>query len=273
LIKISHIINPVAVKKSSDLFVAQPVTFESMKIAKEFAQDEVDVSLFSAQYPEDHEIIPDWYEKTKDLNRSVLDYGNFKIKQKLPLIKDILDRLYAYSNHGDYIIYTNVDIALMPYFYKSIQNMIKAGNDAFIVNRRTIYKKFNSPEQIYLMFSEDGEKRPGYDCFVFKREIYPKFKLGYSCIGANHIGKILGVNLECLSNNFKIYKDSHLTFHIGDNRDWTNKNYIHYDEYNKNQLINTLYHLNEKGLLIENKMTKKYFIKYCEPSPQKTDKK
>ena len=31
MLKITHIINPVKVNESSDLFVAQPITFESMK--------------------------------------------------------------------------------------------------------------------------------------------------------------------------------------------------------------------------------------------------
>ena len=48
--EIAHIINPFIVGKSSDLFVAQPLTFETMRIAKEFARDRADVTLFSAQY-------------------------------------------------------------------------------------------------------------------------------------------------------------------------------------------------------------------------------
>ncbi len=35
--KLAHIINPVAVQGSSDLFIAQPITFETMKVARNFA--------------------------------------------------------------------------------------------------------------------------------------------------------------------------------------------------------------------------------------------
>ena len=35
---IAHIIHPVMVKPPSDLIIAQPVTFETMRIAREFAE-------------------------------------------------------------------------------------------------------------------------------------------------------------------------------------------------------------------------------------------
>ena len=52
MLKIAHIINPAKIKKTSDLYLAQPVTFETMRIAKEFAKDNVNVDLFSAQFSE-----------------------------------------------------------------------------------------------------------------------------------------------------------------------------------------------------------------------------
>jgi len=86
--KIAHIINPVIVKESSDLFIAQPITFETMRIAQEFARGHVDVALYSAQYPEDRPIIPEWFQMTPDLDRSILNIGSFHAKRKLPLVKD-----------------------------------------------------------------------------------------------------------------------------------------------------------------------------------------
>ena len=61
MIRFAHIINPVKVKDTSDLFVAQPITFETMRKAKEFAGEKLAVELFTTQYPEDHEIIPDYF--------------------------------------------------------------------------------------------------------------------------------------------------------------------------------------------------------------------
>jgi hypothetical protein len=50
----AHIINPVIVEPTSDLYVAQPVTFETMRIARDFATGQVAVKLLTTQYPEDH---------------------------------------------------------------------------------------------------------------------------------------------------------------------------------------------------------------------------
>jgi hypothetical protein len=241
--KIAHIINPHIVDQDSDLYTAQPITFETMKIAKDYVNGQVDVSLYSAQYAEDRVFIPDSFHLTRDLERSVLDVCTFKKKRKLPLLKDILDRLYEVAD-ADYLIYTNVDIALMPYFYEAVNSTIDAGYDAFVINRRMIPEEYVSIEQIPLMFSQIGEKHPGYDCFIFKKSLYPKFQLGNACIGANLIGRVLIVNLICHAKKFTVIADQHLTFHIGDDKKWQNSIYHDYDDNNR-----TILH----QILLENK--------------------
>ena len=89
----SHIINPVMIDVNSDLFAAQPVTFISMLTAKNFVSRNTAVNLFSAQYPEDRVMIPEYIQTTPDLDRSTLDIGDFEKKRKLPFIKDILHTL------------------------------------------------------------------------------------------------------------------------------------------------------------------------------------
>jgi hypothetical protein len=59
------------VDKSSDLFAAQPITFETMRIARQFASGQVEVSLFTAQFVEDRSIVPEGFEATADLDRSI----------------------------------------------------------------------------------------------------------------------------------------------------------------------------------------------------------
>jgi hypothetical protein len=245
--KIAHIINPIIVNESSDLFVAQPITFETMRIAQEFARGHVDVALYSAQYPEDRPIVPGWFQMTPDLARSILDIVSFHKKRKLPLIKDILDRLYDASD-AEYFIYTNVDIALMPYFYVAINKIIETGYDSFVINRRTISKEYINTDHLYLMFSQAGEKHPGYDCFVFKRDFYPRFKTGTACVGANWIGRVLITNVICYSTKFDVFEDLHLTFHIGDDRSWKTKENLDYDEYNETELHKILIEYKQKGL-------------------------
>ena len=49
MLTLAHIVNPVTVSERSDLFVAQPVTFETMRRAREAARPEVEVALLTAQ--------------------------------------------------------------------------------------------------------------------------------------------------------------------------------------------------------------------------------
>jgi hypothetical protein len=236
MLKIAHIINPVKVKDTSDLFVAQPITFETMQIARQIAkQHGIEVTLCSAQFSEDREFIPDTFLKTPDLKRSVLDFGQFQIERKLPLIKDILDRLYE-ATDADYLIYTNVDIALMPHFYLAIDRLIRQGYDAFVINRRTILASYQKLEDIPLMYSQLGTEHPGHDCFIFKKDGYLNYRLNCLCIGASLIGRGLVINLICNAQKFEVFKNLHLTFHIGDDRTWVNKKLEDYTIHNLKEL-------------------------------------
>lgn len=232
--KLAHIINPVRVGETSDLFVAQPITFESMRVARKFAEGAVNVALFTAQYPEDQTILPDGFMATRDLDRSVLDYGSFAVPRKLPLIADILGRLYEASD-AEYFIYTNVDIALLPSFYVSVAAIIDAGFDAFIINRRTVPLHYREVSQLPLMYADVGQSHPGYDCFVFRRAAVPDYMLGNICIGAPKIGVTLAANMVCYATRFREFGALHLTFHIGDDGTWRKHGVDDYFQHNKNE--------------------------------------
>jgi hypothetical protein len=240
--RLAHIINPVVTDQSSNLFIAQPITFESMRVARDFAKSTVDVSLFTAQFEDDHNIIPDYFIHTLDLTRSILDVGDFKVKRKLPLIRDILDRLYSASD-AEYSIYTNVDIALMPNFYTSVNSIIGSGIDSFIINRRTLSAQYKSVRDLPLMYADIGLSHIGYDCFIFKRECIPRFLLGNICIGVPRIGTTMAANLICFSNKFREFADVHLTFHIGNDRRWQDKalrDYVFHNQAEAEIILNKL---------------------------------
>lgn len=236
MIKIAHIINSVKVKKESDLYIAQPVTFQSMIKARNYYDLSNNIHLFNVCYEEDQGLVPDEFVTLPYLEKSVLDYGNFVKPKKLPLIRDILLPLKDFDEI-DYIFYTNVDIALMPFFYDYVINKIKNGSDSLIINRRIISEVSDFPQ----MYAEVGKQHPGYDCFIFRRELLHKFDFSEGCIGANWIGRILISNLITYSEKLEIIKDGHLTFHIGDEGAWLTNNFSDYDLHNKDiayQLIN-----------------------------------
>ncbi|MBN1561072.1 hypothetical protein JW998_12535 [candidate division KSB1 bacterium] len=228
--RIAHIINPVIVPPSSDLYIAQPITFASMKAAREKAAG-VDIQLLTAQFKEDIPLIPPFFTRTPDLERSILDFGSFKKAKKLPLIKDILDRLYENSD-ADFLIYTNVDIALQPHFYIEVNHLLDHGFDALVINRRTISAAYSSAQELPKMYQDLGKKHPGYDCFIFKKDLYPRFKLARVVIGTNRIGLTLITNLISYAHKIKIFENLHLTFHIGEERSWREGIFNDYVQFN-----------------------------------------
>lgn len=234
MLKFAHIINPCKVGPNSDLYIAQPITFESMRVAKEYVKEEIEVELVTTQFKVDSEIIPAYFNKAPNLERTIMDYGEFHPPRPLPLLKDVLDRLYDYSD-AEYLIYTNSDIALQPYFYQVIAHHIKNGVDALVINRRTISKEYTSSEELPLMYGEIGKVHPGFDCFVFPRKAYPKYLLENICIGTSWIGRVFIWNLYCFSKNLLEIHNKALTFHIGDDRVWNSSKYSSYLSFNKHE--------------------------------------
>ena len=271
MLTLAHIIHPGIVDPSSDLVIAQPVTFETTRIARDFSAGRVDVSLYAIQHHDEERLaLPGCFARTPDLTRSVGDIKTFAVRRKLALLKDILDALYA-AGPADYLIYTKVDIALLPHFYWTVSQIIAQGYDAFVINRRTIPDSEPSPHQSPLaadhdnagrarlhrraarvltqtfgdiiskmsvrktgkplppnqewpnsvipwMYSAIGAPHGGYDCFVFRKELYPRFKLGTIGAETDWAGRAMLANLVTYADRFREFGNAHLTFHVGDRR-------------------------------------------------------
>ncbi|MFQ5629408.1 MAG: hypothetical protein ACE5I1_11655, partial [bacterium] len=164
----------------------------------------------------------------------VLDFGTFQTERKLPLLADVLDRLYE-ATDAEYLIFSNNDTALMPHFYVVIDAHIKAGKDAFAINRRTISANFQSQAQISLMYAELGEKQDEHDCFVFRRDAYPHYKLGRICVGIPLFDRVLLWNQACQARKFKELKKKHVTFSISSEQRWREDGYADYWAHNKRE--------------------------------------
>lgn len=251
MLTIGHIVNPFSPPSSSDLATAQPVVMETMLLAKEFSADRLSVELLTAQYAEDRHVIPSGFRLTDDLSRSVMDVAALEPPRKLPLIADILDRLHKESS-AEMVVYTNMDIGLQPFFYDWISEMASMAIDAFVVNRRTIQREYESLKQIPRMWAEEGKRHPGWDCFVFPRAIIPDLRLGHICIGAPMVGRVLAANLLCHSHRFSLFNDKHVTFHIGEDPAWRSSPLRGYYEHNRSEAIPILNRLSaEHGPFLE----------------------
>jgi hypothetical protein len=231
-LRIGHIVNLFSAAADSEHGIAQAVTVKTMMTARDFAAPHVAVELFSAQYAKDVGGVPAGFIRTRDLDRSVLDVGEFTIKRELPLLRDITDRLYE-ASAADVLIYTNADIALMPSFYDVVASLIADGFDAFTINRRTIPRI--PPDRLPLMYAEAGAPHPGHDCFVFARSTYPNFSLGNVCLGVGYVGLTLYANLAFWGNSFRCFDDLHVTFHLGDDLSWREPEFDDYLHYNRRE--------------------------------------
>lgn len=232
---IAHIVNIFKPSEASDLKLAQEVTLASMVRARESSKFPESIHLLSAQNPEDRGLVPEEFLATTDLARDVTDLASFVKKMHLPILDDILTRAYQESG-AEYLIYTNIDIGLQPHFYDAVQEFIAQGHDAFMINRRRIPATYNSATELDKMYAEKGRKHPGFDCFVFKRELYPKFSLAEICIGVPFIEITLSQNLFCFGEKPKVFTDERLTFHLG-MEIFMGRAPKEYFEYNQNQFL------------------------------------
>jgi hypothetical protein len=212
-VKIAHIINPVKVAKNNELSLVQPITFQSINEAIKHHKG-ADITIYTTQYPEDHEIIPAEFIVLPDLERSISSIHPDLSDRKLPLIGDIIDQLKNLKD-VDYFIYTNIDIALMPYFYDFVVNYLNKGHDALVINRRRITKAHFQSNNLASMYADVGKSHPGFDCFVFDKALLAKFYFDEICIGMPFIETSFIHNIIAHAKNPSFHTKEHLTFHIG----------------------------------------------------------
>ncbi|GAB5539717.1 MAG: hypothetical protein Salg2KO_18200 [Salibacteraceae bacterium] len=215
LLSIAHIINPFQPIADADLAIAQPITFTSLKTAKEASKPTITVELLSAQFQEDRPFVPEGFTLTNDLDRNSTELIGLNNTRKLPFIADILQRAFDESE-AEYIVYTNVDIAVQPQFYNRLVEIIDDGHDGFIINRRRLPAGFTSPEELPEMYAKKGKSHPGFDCFIIKREWIPKFSLDQILVGVPFIGIAMAQNVFHFAANPHVFESEILTFHIGE---------------------------------------------------------
>ena len=213
-IHIAHLINPVRSLVDRELAHKQALTFESMRHASIQAEAVARIDLLTTQSPEDHEISPPFFTRTPDLDRSVADVRAFSVPRKLPLLCDLVARLYSGSD-APYLIYTNVDIILHPSFYQQVAARIRSGLDAFIINRRRIPGHYRALQDLPEIYKLRGAPHPGFDCFIFHRSLYEKFQLGRVFVGIPFVEMLFAQNLFCHAQKFALFDRDRLTFHVG----------------------------------------------------------
>jgi hypothetical protein len=214
--KLIHIINPILLPKEAELKKAQEITFESMERALAYCKRNQDVTIAMTGFEEDYTVFPGNFKSLSPLVRSMSQLFPDVKGKKLPFIEDILGKVFEIEELADedFIIYTNIDIALQPYFYDAIFEYIEKGKDALIINRRRISKNYFHGT-LTEMYTELGYSHPGFDCFVFKLKALKKFYLQNICIGIPFLEVTLLHNILSFAETPLFVPDKHLTFHIG----------------------------------------------------------
>ena len=230
-IKIAHLINPFkcAEDNPSYLYYAQPITFKSMLNAQiEGSKTGLDIKLYAANYPEDDDIIPEYFSKLPHLLKSTItEFPKISGTRKLPIIQEMFNSILEHSD-ADYIIFTNSDIGVQKNFYIKVTDYIYKDNfESFVINRRDNIPKFKNgkrltDQDLNIIYKEKGKIHPGKDCFVIKRNILEKININSMFTGYPPWGSTLVRLLNKLTKTY-ILKKEFLTFHLGCDAAWAKK--------------------------------------------------
>jgi hypothetical protein len=236
----AHLINPVSLTESKSLFDVQGFTFNSIVKAKDYAaKDGISVQNILCFAQENTCDFPKEFTTVKPLERVSSDTIN--TNKKVPFFNDILNRLYDFSD-AEYLIYTNLDICLMPNFYTSVKTLIDQGHDAIIINRRVVKAKHLEHGNLERMYADLGKVHTGYDTFVIKKELFKKFILKDICVGVPPVGNDLFYNIFVFAENPVLETEMHLTFHIGEDlvKSWGDKALLNHNHIEFKKLLNEI---------------------------------
>jgi hypothetical protein len=158
--------------------------------------------------------LPAPFRQLSALQRTVSEVKPGLQGRKLPLIRDILEKAEEVEE-AEYLIYSNADIGVMPFFYDFVAAELRKGHDAVVINRRRLRSHYTAIDQLPQMYADTGRSHPGFDCFVFRKDLLEKFILQDICVGVPFIGVSLLYNCMAFAENPVFHLDKHLTFHLG----------------------------------------------------------
>ena len=217
------------------MFAAQKTTLQSIAESRKRLKGTISVELIAVAFPDSIGQTENEFDKTIPLARSVADIKKFTVERKLPVIHDLLSEGIKNAS-GDYIIFTNIDIALMPDFYNVVKWYLEKNHDALVINRRRIPARLKDAP-LEVMQAHAGYMHSGYDCFVFKKSLFEKFIPTNICIGIPPAGNDIFYNLFSFAENPLLLTEQHLTFHLGMElvKSWGSSDYYHfnYSEFSK----------------------------------------
>lgn len=244
--RIVHIVNPFRSATGDCDDRTQALTYETMRRARTFSTD-IPIHLAAVVAETQLDCVPEEFELAGTLNRTIDQIAQLDNPRPLPLLFDILGVSCRYAaelaeQHGDapenvFLIYTNADICPMPHFYDAVAGLIAHGFDAMTINRRTIPPHPRELESLAKMYGEFGRSHQGYDCFVFSLAQFDSYVRSNAFVGGDFVARSLLYNMVANSTQMVMLSKAHLTFHIGDVREWSDPKFKDYRDFNMRQAI------------------------------------
>lgn len=244
--RIVHFVNPFRAPGGDCDERTQALTYETMRRAREFSRD-VPVHLAAVVAETEQDCVPEAFDPAGTLNRTIDQIAQFEHPRPLPLLFDILELgcRYAASLAGQYgdppenvfLVYSNADICLMPHFYGSVAGLVAQGFDAMTINRRTIPPHPRELSNLASMYGEYGRSHQGYDCFVFPLAQFDRYLRSNAFVGGDFVARSLLYNMVANSTQMVMLRKAHMTFHIGDVREWSDPRFKDYRDFNMRQAI------------------------------------
>lgn len=190
---------------------------------------DLEIEVRAVHFPDEPVEPHPWLLSLPTLERSVLDLAEFEVERRLPLMTDVLG---AFGDPGEYdlAVLTNADIAVQPFFYELVRDLAERGHDAFSITRRTVQPRFGETSLAHYA-SSVGSVHPGHDCFVMRPSVVPAF-VGDVALGVRWVGRCVLWSLMVNARRYQTFYDLHATFHIGDDKTWTNPRFADYDHHN-----------------------------------------
>jgi len=216
-----HLLNVYAKDGRNALDQEQVHVLDSLReAAQNYAKHGGKVSFLAACEESDQILAPSDFAVRSCLKRRANALPEFRSLPPLPFLFDVLGAASAGSSESsEFVVYTNFDIAVQPFFFQFLDYFIRGGFDAVIVNRRTVCPiSLRAP--LFVGQSDIGQPHPGMDCFVFPRSWLGCFTPTAAITGVGQVMRSLLYNLVAKAQRLLFLSRTHVTLHYGDDRRW-----------------------------------------------------
>ena len=222
--RILHLIPNIDSKAPQRLHEEVRRSQASLKVALGFIPSGVDVTVTYVSAPGENRPVPDWAKEFAAVE-SIRDKVGRMSSPPLVLLSDVLR---AVDDSYDQVVVSNSDICVSKNFYGDIVGLIQLGTTSGSIHRETIPDEPDGNMPIAAdLNSTSPTPHPGSDCFFFPSQHAKNFKFHHLALGLAPVGDIFILNLALCDLSFKKIRNSGLTFHFGDSRDWTHDSRSH----------------------------------------------